>query len=64
MYKLRKGEHIAITDSESKRDQFMRLGFELVKEPEKPAEKAEKGKNEDSRERKSRRQTLRDRLHK
>ena len=35
IYKLKKGEHIAVTGDESKRDQFMKLGFVLQKEPKK-----------------------------
>ena len=41
MYKLKKGGHIAVTDKEYKKDQFLALGFELVKDPKKQAKKAE-----------------------
>lgn len=45
MYKLKKGEHIAVTDKEYKKDQFIALGFELVREPKKQSKKTE-GKDE------------------
>ena len=35
IYKLKKGEHTAITDNADKRDQFILLGFVLQKEPKK-----------------------------
>ena len=39
MYKLKKGEHIAVTNKEYKKEAFLKLGFELVKEPKKPEKK-------------------------
>ena len=42
MYKLKKGEHIAITDKEYKKEAFLKLGFELVKETKKAEKKESK----------------------
>lgn len=41
MYKLKKGDFIAVTDKDYKKDQLLALGFELVREPKKQSKKAE-----------------------